>query len=73
MPELPEVHTFQQYFNEAALGVPIMKVVVHDDKIIRNVDGQQLSCKLNCFSHNLIVLISFLLFFQVLCQPGSAL
>lgn len=41
MPELPEVHTFQQYFNEAALGVSIKKVVVHDDKIIRNVDGPQ--------------------------------
>ncbi len=44
MPELPEVHTFQQYFNEAALNVPIKKVIVHDDKIIRNVDGPQF-CK----------------------------
>lgn len=44
MPELPEVYTFQQYFNEAALGVPIKKVKVHDDKIIRNIDAHSF-CK----------------------------
>jgi len=46
MPELPEVHTFQQYFNEAALDVPIKKVQVHDDKILRNVSATQFSRKL---------------------------
>jgi len=39
MPELPEVHTFQQYFNEAALNIPIKEVIVHDDKILRNTDS----------------------------------
>jgi len=43
MPELPEVHTFQLYFNEASLNVPIKKVVVHDDKIIRNIDATSFS------------------------------
>ena len=43
MPELPEVHTFQLYFNEASLHVPIKKVVVHDDKIIRNIDASSFS------------------------------
>ena len=54
MPELPEVHTFQQYFNEAALGVPIKKVEVYDDKIIRNVDGDQFSkwLKGKTFTHS---------------------
>lgn len=46
MPELPEVHTFQQYFNEAALNVPIKKVVVHDDKILRNIDAVSFCKKL---------------------------
>lgn len=40
MPELPEVHTFQQVFNAAALHRPIAEVVVHDDKILRNLGGQ---------------------------------
>ncbi len=54
MPELPEVHTFQQYFNEAALGVPISKVIVHDDKIIRNASGSQFSMWLKgkTFTHS---------------------
>jgi len=39
MPELPEVHTFQQYFNEAALHTPIQEVIVHDAKILRNTDA----------------------------------
>ncbi len=43
MPELPEVHTFQLYFNEASLNVPIKKVVVHDAKIIRNIDALSFS------------------------------
>ncbi len=44
MPELPEVHTFQQYFNEAALDIPIKKVVIHDDKIFRNIGATEF-CK----------------------------
>ncbi|RME96711.1 MAG: DNA-(apurinic or apyrimidinic site) lyase [Bacteroidetes bacterium] len=40
MPELPEVHAFQQYFNGIALGRKVQRVVVHDDKIIRNMNGQ---------------------------------
>ncbi len=39
MPELPEVHTFQQYFDQTSLHQPIAEVVVHDDKIIRNLSG----------------------------------
>lgn len=46
MPELPEVHTFQQYFNAAALQQKILKVDVHDDKIIRNTDGTTFAQKL---------------------------
>ncbi|OAV45396.1 Fpg/Nei family DNA glycosylase [Lewinella sp. 4G2] len=40
MPELPEVHNFKQYFDAAATGQTIREVVVHDDKIIRNMPGQ---------------------------------
>lgn len=40
MPELPEVHNFKQYFDAAATGQTIDKVVVQDDKIIRNMPGQ---------------------------------
>lgn len=39
MPELPEVNTFQRYFDATALNQPIKKVYVHDAKIIRNVSG----------------------------------
>jgi len=46
MPELPEVHTFQLYFNEASLNVPIKEVVVHDDKIIRNIGASSFTNKL---------------------------
>lgn len=38
MPELPEVNTFQQYFNKTSLKQKIHDVQVHDGKIIRNVD-----------------------------------
>lgn len=38
MPELPEVNTFQQYFDKTALKQKIHEVQVHDGKIIRNVD-----------------------------------
>lgn len=39
MPELPEVNTFQVYFNQHALHQEIQKVSVADAKIIRNVSG----------------------------------
>ena len=39
MPELPEVNTFQQYFNKTSLRQKIDEVRVHDAKIIRNVDA----------------------------------
>lgn len=40
MPELPEVHNFKQYFDAAAGGQTIRQMVVHDDKIIRNLSGE---------------------------------
>lgn len=40
MPELPEVNTFQRYFDETALNKKIEAVEVQDDKIIRNVSGE---------------------------------
>ncbi len=40
MPELPEVHNFKLYFDAAATGQTIDRVIVHDDKIIRNMPGQ---------------------------------
>ncbi len=40
MPELPEVNSFQRYFDETALHQKIVKVKVQDDKIIRNVSGR---------------------------------
>lgn len=40
MPELPEVNTFKHYFDEAALQQKILEVQVHDDKIIRNMNGE---------------------------------
>ncbi len=46
MPELPEVHTFQQYFNEAALGERIQQVIISDDHVIRNVDGETFASRL---------------------------
>jgi formamidopyrimidine-DNA glycosylase len=39
MPELPEVNTFQRYFDAAALHQRIEEVEVHDEKIIRNLSG----------------------------------
>lgn len=39
MPELPEVNTFQHYFNETGLNQKIEVTEVHDDKIIRNCTG----------------------------------
>lgn len=40
MPELPEVNTFQRYFDETSLHQKIERVGVQDDKIIRNLNGQ---------------------------------
>ncbi len=39
MPELPEVHNFQRYFDETSKGKTIERVAVADDKIIRNLSG----------------------------------
>jgi formamidopyrimidine-DNA glycosylase len=46
MPELPEVHHFQQYFNRHAIGKKIREVVVHDSKILRNISGDDFAQKL---------------------------
>ena len=39
MPELPEVNTFQRYFDGTSLHQRIASVEVQDDKIIRNVSS----------------------------------
>ena len=39
MPELPEVNAFKAYFDETGLDQRIQSVTVHDDHIIRNMDG----------------------------------
>lgn len=39
MPELPEVHNFKQYFDAAAIGQTIDHMVIHDERIIRNMTG----------------------------------
>jgi len=41
MPELPEVNTFKKYFDGTALDQRIAMVNVFDDKIIRNVSGDE--------------------------------
>lgn len=41
MPELPEVNTFQRYFDGTSLDQRINNVIVYDDKIIRNVTGSE--------------------------------
>jgi formamidopyrimidine-DNA glycosylase len=46
MPELPEVNTFQRYFDASALQQRIARVDVHDDKIIRNMDGASFADRL---------------------------
>jgi len=40
MPELPEVNTFQRYFDQTALHQKIIRTRVSDDKIIRNLSGE---------------------------------
>jgi formamidopyrimidine-DNA glycosylase len=46
MPELPEVNTFQRYFDGCAPGRKITEVQVHDDKIMRNCSGHEFAEKL---------------------------
>ena len=46
MPELPEVNTFQRYFDETSLHQRILEVHVYDDKIIRNLSGDAFAEKL---------------------------
>lgn len=46
MPELPEVRTFQRYFDGTSLHQKISQVVVHDEKIIRNVSGIEFAEKI---------------------------
>ncbi|MFN7116791.1 MAG: DNA-formamidopyrimidine glycosylase family protein [Saprospiraceae bacterium] len=46
MPELPEVNTFQRYFDRTALQQRIALVQVHDAKIIRNMSGELFAEKL---------------------------
>ena len=46
MPELPEVQTFKRYFDGTSLGQKINEVVVHDDKIIQDMDGHSFAEKL---------------------------
>jgi len=43
MPELPEVNTFQKYFDGTSQHQRILTVNVHDEKIIRNADAQEFS------------------------------
>lgn len=46
MPELPEVNTFQRYFDQTSLQQKIEAVEVHDDKIIQDLDGDTFSQKM---------------------------
>lgn len=46
MPELPEVHTVEQFFRSTALQKHIHTVEVHDEKIIRNVSGAEFAQKI---------------------------
>lgn len=46
MPELPEVNTFQQYFDQTTLHQRIEEVLVHDDKIIQQMSGEAFIDKL---------------------------
>ena len=40
MPELPEVNVFKSYFEESSLNQKVREVIVHDDKIIRNISAE---------------------------------
>lgn len=46
MPELPEVNTFQRYFDGTSLNQKIAEVVVQDDKIIQDISGLEFADKL---------------------------
>ena len=46
MPELPEVNTFQRYFDGTSLKQKIEEVIVHDDKIIQDIDGLTFAAQL---------------------------
>lgn len=46
MPELPEVNTFQRYFDGTSLKQKIKEVLVHDDKIIQDISGMEFAEKL---------------------------
>lgn len=46
MPELPEVHTFQQYFDRHVRGRQIREVVVRDAKILRNLSANEFTERL---------------------------
>jgi formamidopyrimidine-DNA glycosylase len=46
MPELPEVHHFQQYFDRHARGRRISEVQVHDAKILRNISADDFAHRL---------------------------
>jgi len=46
MPELPEVETFKKYFDGTSLNQQIERVEVSDDKIIRNLNGNEFIEKL---------------------------
>jgi len=46
MPELPEVNTFQRYFDSTSLKQKIQEVVVHDAKIIQDLSGMEFADKL---------------------------
>lgn len=41
MPELPEVNTVRKGFHASVLHQPILDVLVHDDKILRNCSGEE--------------------------------
>ena len=47
MPELPEVNTVMKDFRKTALHLKIVKVIVHDQKIIRNAGGEEFIEKLS--------------------------
>ena len=46
MPELPEVNAFKHYFDQTSLNQRIERVEVHDDFIIRNMDGDEFAQRL---------------------------
>jgi formamidopyrimidine-DNA glycosylase len=41
MPELPEVNTVMRGFHKTVLNIPVVKVEVHDSKIIRNTSAEK--------------------------------